>query len=407
LKSIPGAPLNGQATGIEVIQDPHLIERLYHNLVRSAKEEIMLVLPTTSAFVREEKIGIIKSLHDAAARGVKVKILTPTNEQIEPKMQPIFKDKGGIVELRTLRRRPEAQASLEPRTKILIIDRKEYLVVELKDDSKEIFIDAVRLALYSATKSTVISYLTLFESLWEQTAIYDQLLANEKMQEEFLNIAAHELRTPIQPLIGMLEILDINRTAADEDEVHGIKRKDVKMIARNVSRLERLSESILNATRIEGNRLKLNKERFDLNEKIKDIINDINAYSERNTNLNIEFKQTDRPLIVLADKARIYEVISNVLLNAVKFSNKGIIKVTLEKLENLAIISIRDSGEGIDPDVLPRLFTRFATGKNIQSGSGLGLYISKGIIEAHGGTISGRNNQDGKGATFSFTLPIA
>jgi signal transduction histidine kinase len=174
-----------------------------------------------------------------------------------------------------------------------------------------------------------------------------------------------------------------------------------------VSRLERLSESILNATRIEGNRLKLNKERFDLNEKIKDIINDINAYSERNTNLNIEFKQTDRPLIVLADKARIYEVISNVLLNAVKFSNKGIIKVTLEKLENLAIISIRDSGEGIDPDVLPRLFTRFATGKNIQSGSGLGLYISKGIIEAHGGTISGRNNQDGKGATFSFTLPIA
>jgi signal transduction histidine kinase len=407
LKSFSSEKFSGEATGIKVIQDPYDIQRLYDNLVRSAKREISLFLPTTSAFLREEKIGIIQSLRNAAIRGVKVKVITPTDEKIEPKMEALFLNKEGFLEFRRIRHQSEAQASQDPRTKILIIDKREYLMVELEDDSKETFVDAVRLAVYSTTESTVKSYLTLFESLWKQTELYEQLEAHDKMQREFINIAAHELRTPIQPLLGLIDILEMEmnrKKTAEEEEVRGIKGRDVKMIARNVSRLERLSQAILDSSRIESNSLKLNKERVDLNEKIRNTIDDVKA-SVKKHHLEILFEQTDKPIIVEADKIRIFEVLSNLLRNAINFTNEGTIRVTLEKNNDSAIIAVRDSGEGIDPEVMPRLFTRFGVGNHGASGSGLGLYISKAIVEAHGGRIWARNNADGKGATFSFTLP--
>jgi signal transduction histidine kinase len=367
--------------------------------------EIFLLLPTSTAFLREEKIGIIQSLHEAALRGVKVKVVTPTNEKIEPKIQDLFQSKEGSIELRRIRHRSEAKSS-EARTKILVVDKKEYLVVELKDDSKETFVDAVRLAVYSATDATVKSYLTLFESLWVQAELYEQLEAHDKAQKEFINVAAHELRTPIQPLIGLMEVLDLNRTKAEDEEVLGITVRDARMIARNVSRLERLSQAILDSTRIESNSLNLNKERLDLNETIRNTIRDVGATIKKNHNLEIRFEQTDRPMFVHADRIRIFEVLSNILGNAVKFTAEGTIEVTLEKVDESAIISIRDSGRGIDTELMPRLFTRFTAGKYGGSGFGLGLYISKAIIEAHGGKIWAENNKDGKGATVSFSLPV-
>jgi two-component system, OmpR family, sensor histidine kinase VicK len=407
LKSF-SSELAGEATGIEVIQDPHTIQRLYNNLVHSAKEEILLFLPTTSAFLREEKIGIIQSIQDAALRGISVKVLTPSDEKIEPKMQSLFQNRESTLELRTIRHKAQVKDSDKARTKILVIDKKEYLVVELKDDSKETFVDAVRLAVYSATAATVKSYLTLFESLWDQAELYEQLEAHDKMQREFINVAAHELRTPIQPLLGLVEILDMNRnaTAEEEEQVQGIKRGDVKMIARNVLRLERISQAILDSARIESDTLKLNKEKFDLNEKIMNTISDVRTSIKKDHHLQILFERT-KPIVVEADKTRIFEVLSNILRNAVKFTNEGAIQVTLEKSDDSAIVTIRDSGKGIDPEIMPKLFTRFAIGKDSASGSGLGLYISKAIIEAHGGKMGARNNDDGKGAAFSFTLPIA
>ena len=402
-----GETLRGEATGIEVIEDPYTIQRLYNNLVQSAKVEIFLLLPTSTAFLREEKIGIIQSLHDAALRGVKVKVVTPADEKIESIMQNPFQSKQGGIELRRIRHKSEAKSS-EARTKILVVDKKEYLVVELKDDSKETFVDAVRLAIYSATDATVKSYLTLFESLWMQAELYEQLEAHDKMQKEFINVAAHELRTPIQPLIGLIEVLDLNHTKAEEEEeVLGITVRDARMIARNVFRLERLSQAILDSTRIESNSLNLNKVRVDLNEKIRNTIHDLGATIKKNHHLEIRFEQTDKPIFVHADRIRIFEVLSNILGNAVKFTTEGIIEVTLEKVDDSAIISIRDSGRGIDPELIPRLFTRFTAGRDSRSGSGLGLYISKAIIEAHGGKIWAENNKDGKGATVSFSLPIA
>jgi two-component system, OmpR family, sensor histidine kinase VicK len=402
----PNEKLTGAANGIEVIQDAFAIQRLYNNLIRFAKEEIMLFLPTTSAFLREEKIGIIQSLNDAANNHVRVKVITPCNESIDPKLQALFQGKNGL-ELRTIRYNSDVQDAKRPRTKILVVDRKEYLVVELKDDSSETFVDAVRLAIYSATESTVISYLTLFESLWTQAELYEQLERHEKMQNEFVNIAAHELRTPIQPLLSLVELLELGRERGNDEEVRGITGMEAMMIARNVKRLERLSDAILDSTRIETNTLKLHREKIDLNEKIRNTVQDARTTIRKGHNLEIVFEPTEKPVIVQADRIRIFEVLSNLLGNAIKFTRDGTIEVKLEQIDNCAVISVRDTGQGIEPEVMPKLFTRFVTGSATASGSGLGLYISRAIIEAHGGRMWAENNYDGKGATFMLSLPIA
>ncbi len=402
LEKISNDKLTEVTTGIEVIQNSCAIQRLYTDLVQSAREEILLLLPTTSAFLREQKIGIVQSLQNAAMRGVKVKILTPTDEKIAPTVEAIFHNKGSsTIELRSIRHKSAAEASHEARTKILVIDRKKYLVVELKDDSKETFVDAVRLAIYSTTQSTVNSYITLFENLWEQSELYEQLEMHDRMQKEFINIAAHELRTPIQPIIGIIDIL--RSGLKEESKETKITKEQLELIVRNATRLEHLATSILEVSRIESNSFTLNKEKFDMNEKIKNVIGDVKSLSDLSKKVEVQFDARE-PLFVEADKTRIFEVISNLIGNAMKFTKEGTITVKAKKEGENVQVQVRDTGIGIDPEIMPKLFTKFTT--KSQQGTGLGLYVSKKIIEAHGGRIWAQNNEDGKGATFSFTLPL-
>ena len=224
-----------------------------------------------------------------------------------------------------------------------------------------------------------------------------QLRVHDKMQKEFINIAAHELRTPTQAITGYSELL------ATEPE-NG--RMYVTPILRNSRRLQRLSEDILDVTRIESQALKLSKEEFDLSDVILSIIGDYRSLlfdSEGNINLNIVYEPNS--ISLYADKERVSQVISNLLSNAIKFTTKGTIRVTAERKGSETIIRVTDSGQGIDPEVFPKLFTKFTTKSS--SGTGLGLFISKNIIETHGGRIWAENNSDGIGATFSFTLPIS
>ena len=165
--------------------------------------------------------------------------------------------------------------------------------------------------------------------------------------------------------------------------------------------------------RIESQSLLLNKERFNLPEIILDAIADIKnqiATKNKDNNLKMEFvdtkdKESQEDIFVVADKGRISRVISNLLNNAIKFTNEGIITVSTEKKDNEVLVSIKDTGAGIDAEILPRLFTKFTT-KSETGGTGLGLFISKSIIEAHGGKIWAENKSNGKGATFTFSLPI-
>jgi signal transduction histidine kinase len=239
----------------------------------------------------------------------------------------------------------------------------------------------------------------------------EKLKLRDKMQEEFINIAAHELRTPIQPIIGLSEVL---RYKKPQGQLQYDQMLDV--IIRNAKRLRNLSEDILDVTRIESHSLLIKKEKFDLNQLILNAVTDCKNYiTNKNKDNNIKIEPVfngKADIYVEADKNRINQVVSNLLVNAIKFTKEGTISITTEKKEGnchdhnsreVVVVSIKDSGTGIVPEVLPKLFTKFAT--NSQGGTGLGLFISRNIIEAHGGRIWADNNKDGNGATFSFCLP--
>ncbi|MGE5782476.1 MAG: ATP-binding protein [Nitrososphaerales archaeon] len=231
----------------------------------------------------------------------------------------------------------------------------------------------------------------------------EQLKQHDILQKEFINIAAHELRTPTQSLTGYIEMID---TFPENF------KKYLEPLKRNAKRLSILIEDILDVTRIEAGTLKLDKSKFDLNEKVNNVINDLTVGIEsvKNHKINLIFLQPKEPIMVFADKVRIYQVVNNLLTNAVKFTQEGTVITTIEKEHDkeenkeFAVVRIKDTGHGIHSDILPRLFQKFAS-KSI-SGTGLGLYIAKSIVEAHGGKIWGMNNKDGKGAEFGFSLEI-
>jgi signal transduction histidine kinase len=234
---------------------------------------------------------------------------------------------------------------------------------------------------------------------------YERLKESDKMQKEFINIASHEMKTPTQAILGFSNLL----------ETHPEKKMEINQgIKRNAARLQRLTNDILDVTRIESHTLKLNKETFNLNDLISHIIED---YRNQIDNVHIQLmhnsdKTSDynenNYLVVEADRSRLTQVISNLLSNSIKFTNsKGSISVRSEKKDSHVIVSVKDTGTGIDPEIMPKLFTKFAT-KSQTSGTGLGLFISKSIIEAHGGKIWGENyiHDTKKGSIFAFSLPL-
>ena len=221
----------------------------------------------------------------------------------------------------------------------------------------------------------------------------EQLKDHDRMQREFINVAAHELRTPTQAIIGYSDLFYLRPESREEA---------IKAITRNAERLERLTRDILDVTRIEGHRLDLNKEKFNISEVVASAIEDTRR---RVDDSSIKFEYSPRKILVEADRMRISQVLSNLLSNAVKFTKQGTVYISAENKDGQLIVSVKDTGSGIDPEIMPRLFTKFTT--KSQTGTGLGLFISKSIIEAHGGRIwAEKNNKDGKGATFTFRLPL-
>jgi signal transduction histidine kinase len=247
------------------------------------------------------------------------------------------------------------------------------------------------------------------------------ILANQKLslqskiQRDFINITAHELRTPIVPIITLTELLynkivKENKTQKNQSKENEKKQEFLQVILRNCYRLYRLTEDILDVTKIESQTLKLNKEMVQLNEIIGNVVNDYKEIISKkrygSDQIRIVYDEPSKDnSLVNADKGRLIQVLSNLLDNALKFTKEGDIVITTQKLKDNQelMISIKDSGTGIDPEILPQLFKKFAT--KSEQGTGLGLFISKNIIEAHGGTMWGENNSESNGSTFYFTLP--
>jgi two-component system, OmpR family, sensor histidine kinase VicK len=393
---------------LQTLREPDEIVDTGYRLVRSAKNEILIIFHTANALLRQEKSEGLGLLVESAIKyKTQIKILVPVEDKIIEIVHRLERING--IQIRNI------EPTMQTRMTILVIDRMYSLVVELKDDTVGDIEQAIGLATYSNSKSTVLSYVSIFDTLWKQSELREELVISSMAQKEFINIAAHELRNPIQPILGLSDILLRSDIFLDKRYSNQNKQKElIDIIARNARRLQRLTEDILDVTRIEGKTLKLNKQNFVLVEIIREMVEDYTTHI-RNSNRNIiitfssskELESTH----ILADQNRIKQVISNLIDNAIKFTEEGTITVTTEnevRHDNITV-RVKDAGRGIDPEIAPKLFTKFAT--KSEKGTGLGLYICKGIIEAHSGRIWAKNNSDingtnGGGATFSFSLPL-
>ena len=226
------------------------------------------------------------------------------------------------------------------------------------------------------------------------------------MQKEFLDIAAYELRTPIQPILGLTGILRSNKRMdrAEQEEL-------LDVIVRNAKRLQLLADDILDVTKIEGRSLQLKKELINVNDIISNTVEKIKNQIGHDEDVELVYNSLDHNIVfVEADKARITQVISNLLNNAIKFTKKGMVFIGIEEenkqesLQKFVVVTVKDTCTGIDSEILPRLFEKFASISC--KGTGLGLFISKSIVEAHDGRIWAENNADGKVDTFTFSLPL-
>ena len=401
---------------IETIKDKEEIQNQLFSLLESASEEILIIFSTSNEFHRQERAGFFKVVKKVKEMRpwVNVCILTPKDDEIESRKHKEF------LSINILFAEPLQRVS------VLVVDKKYSFTVELKDDTKQKpTIDAIGLASYSNSLPTVLSYISVFETLRKQTELLERLKYHDKIQQEFINIAAHELRNPIQPILGLSKIV--------KDKIQDKDQRDLlDIIIKNTNRLKSLTEDVLDVTRIESNKLPLNKKSVCIWELVHPIIKEFRHNLEDNNNdIQFELKFNNlnpNSVNVFVDRNRISQVITNLINNSIKFipksndsivNNKGMINISVEKTKtntdyktnNIPVvdwitISIKDNGKGIDSEIFPRLFTKFAS-KSFQ-GTGLGLYICKSIIEAHGGKIWAENNSnDGeKGATFSFSLPL-
>ena len=417
-----------EAEDIKIIRNPIEVQNLAFDLIKSVKDEILIIFSTANAFHRQEKAGTIKLLTKIASEKViNIKIITPIdeklfklkdklenveiNEKVEedenekiadlPSEKNYKRQNFNNIEIRFI------ESQLQTTISLLIVDRKYSLAIELKDDTKDTTYGAIGLVTYSNSESTVLSYVSMFQSLWMQTELYNQLKAHEKMQKDFINVAAHELRTPIQPIIA---ITDIIYSQSKEDKE---KQELLEIIMRNAKRLKRLTDDILDIAKIESQSLQMRKEWFNLENVISSLVSQYKTNIDLMDNaIDLNFIIKEKGLFINADKGRLTQVIDNLLCNAITFTKRkvnGCITITVNKKDNNSItVIIKDTGIGIDKEILSRLFTKFTTKSD--SGTGLGLYISKKIIEAHNGKIWGKNNDDGEdniiGAEFGFILPI-
>jgi two-component system, OmpR family, sensor histidine kinase VicK len=392
----------------DLIQNPKKTLELFLNLIKSAKSEILLIIPTINAFLREERIGAIRLLKQAnIERNVMVRIIGPSNKIIENELlaeghSPKEKqDDGENQQLQQIQYHDvRFEQTAVTTVTILVVDRKESLAIEKTDDSKLDFVKAIGLSTYSNSEPTVMSYVSIFEGLSMQADLNEQLKRHSQMQKEFINIAAHELRTPAQSILGFSELaVTSNGLTAEVQDL-------LNPVYDNAVRLSKLIEDVLSITKIESRTLNIDKVKLNINENIANVISDLKNQIRTPNKLHIEFLNAKKPLCVMADKLRLYQVIANLVGNAIKFTQEGNISIgaRIEDGSNI-VVSVKDTGKGIESHMIPKLFTKFATVSN--SGTGLGLYISKSIIEAHGGRMWAENNPKGKGATFSFSLSIA
>jgi two-component system, OmpR family, sensor histidine kinase VicK len=412
----------------EIIRDASEILKLELGLLESAFHEIEIIFSTTTIFHTQERLGILQVLRNAVEKhDIKIRILTPLDESTEQKLEDLKKLKN--FEFR------EIASNLEIKTKTLVVDRNYSLMMELKDSNStnndsnngnDIFNKGIGLAIYSNSKPIALSFISIFDSLWQQSNLVEQLRQTDRMKDEFINIAAHELRTPVMPIIAGMELLE-DRLGDKREQL----KNELEIITRNAVRLEKLAEDLLEISRIESGKFKINvHDGIDILTLISETIKDVEKkYDNTPKKGKISIKMNSgpsnssnskEPLLVRCDAIKVGQVLFNLVDNAMKFTKQGTITITCKEATigsggSVVIVSITDTGIGIDPSIKDRLFDKFVTSSS--KGTGLGLYLSRKIIEAHDGKLwvhdDNNNNSDiitrtrKKGARFVFSLPLS
>jgi len=389
-----------EAEIFEVLNNSERVSQILLDLAKSAKRELLIHLPNVKSLERLERLGVIDYTIKASQNGAIVRMICPLsagNSRIVKKIT----DNAPAIKILNGNNSPYG---------MYIVDGEQFIRAELKEPNAEKFSESIGFAVYSNSRRSVESFRSVFDLLWNERMLNEELRRADKMQKEFINMASHELRTPTQAILSYSELLQKHPERKEEM---------IQAMSRNAARLQKLTDDILDVTRIESETLMLKIEPLNLNDLISNIVEDYRNQIEKNDDdvrLFYEPKTTDSDsIIVEADRARMIQVISNLLSNTLKFTKKeeeGSIYVTAEEEENHGskrqevVVSVKDTGKGIDPEIMPRLFTKFAT--KSETGTGLGLFICKSIIEVHGGRIWAENNNEGtkKGAIFSFSLPL-
>lgn len=389
-----------QAEFFEIINDTKRISEILIDLAKSAVNEVVLLLPNDRALVRIDKLGVIDSLLNASQNGAVIKIICPLSEENRRIQKKIFNALPNV----------QLIDGSNSQHGLYIIDGIKFLRVELVKPEAGSFLEAIGFAIYSNNKRSADLYRWMFELLWNERVINLESKKANQMQKEFMNVAAHELRTPIQPIVGLAHLLRY-----EKEYMKGKEQESLDVIIRNAERLQRLAENILDASRIESKRLSLRKAKFKLNDLLFNIVQNYyrqgRSSASSGKDISVLYESPNENIVVEADKERISQVVRNIISNALEFTNEGNVLVTLRKesqQENggrqIAVVTVTDTGCGIDPAIMPRIFEKFVT--RSEKGTGLGLFVARSIIHAHEGRIWVQNNTEGgKGATFCFTVP--
>jgi signal transduction histidine kinase len=467
----------------QVFSDYHEAEKKEHDMIRNAAKEIQIVYSTSNAFYLQERGGILQLLKEMAEKNKEliINILLPIDSSIRQSLSfgllnKNIKNNNIVFQ--------DIAPSINIKIKSLVVDRRESLIMELKHVREEKHTASIGFSIYSNSESIVLSYSSIFEVLYNQSILFTQMKEDENMKTEFINIAAHELRTPIMPILNGMEIL--------EEKLGNKKnkfRREIDIITRNASRLQNLAEGILQVSRIESGSFSLSIQKdVDIHDLILQVIDDIEKkymYTDKAKKVSIVFepfsksvmqenekyvdndpivtneivteedyennndekKKGYKPLYIDCDSQKISQVVFNLLDNAIKFTEQGQIAVStafqrqilpqnnslypsypssypsstssnnvennevennngnnndvensngnVENKNDILVVTIKDTGLGVSPTIKDQLFEKFSSRST--QGTGLGLYLSKKIIDAHGGKMwyeEPQNNND-------------
>ncbi|HEY0580253.1 MAG TPA: ATP-binding protein, partial [Candidatus Nitrosocosmicus sp.] len=415
----------------QVFSDYHEAEKKEHDMIQNAEKEIQIIYSTSNAFYLQERGGVLQLLKDMADKNkeLNINILLPMDSSIKKSLS------FGLLNKNIKNKNISFQdiaPSINIKIKSLVVDRKESLIMELQHIREEKLTASIGFSIYSNSESIVLSYASIFEVLYNQSILFGQMKEDENVKNEFINIAAHELRTPIMPILNGMEILE--EKLGDKKNKF---RREIDIITRNASRLQNLAEGILQVSRIESGSFGLSVQKdVDIHDLILQVIDDIEKkymYTDKAKKVGIVFeplchkennKEDDEkksryyPLYVDCDSQKISQVVFNLLDNAMKFTTEGqiFISTTFQKgiefqnnlyidnnknnaIENKSktsaddvnkngdriIVTIEDTGTGVNPTIKDQLFEKFSSRST--QGTGLGLYLSKKIVEAHGGKM--------------------